>query len=549
MYFESTNPDAMDLTVRHQSGGHGQSRRSHAHFEARNFICAHIKRDDQVSRRLVQYLAMQTHQILVLVRDAESGKLLITPPEDERWLLREKSGLGRAVRNEWNVIKSIGPQFFEEMDRYREWHFSFHEYYDVYVWDVAAGECFPHLYNLVQNTIIKAHRCRTGVDLYRPAEAILRTLYHDEESHRPREIKPEDRGKVQSIWEGLNSEGTKFVFGEVEEKNRRLLAYQNGESLTDLPQLEHTEPHRNLFYNDTDALEDAVLFPEELSSTGIDPLEIGRIEPIKKWEDEGFSLARFVEGMDLVDSDDEEIDTTMLEEQGLTDGESSEESSIASSEAWDDPDDDDDGDEIDEDPSRDSTMQKLFRVMQKNPDPRRAAAEDPAGMKADFMSFMEREKARIFKEVWHNADLEPHAQVHYKQMLEMVKKSRTFISKKLDVLSHPICQLAIDVIDDLDIARDDAKDLNKAVGLITPFFFPDFLDSKKGQKFKNSLLFNQVERAKYPPTCRSHVSNRYLPTEFFDELDACGKSMKPGEDILDMLPLDWDKTVRPIIAH
>lgn len=154
MYFESTSPDAMDLTVRHQTGARGQNRRSHAHFEARNFICAHIKRDDQVSRRLVQYLAMQTHQVLVLVRDAESGKLLITPPEDERWLYRQKSGLGRAVKNEWNVIRSIGPQFFEEMDRYREWHFSFNEYYDVYVWDVAPGECFAHLYNLVQNVRI-----------------------------------------------------------------------------------------------------------------------------------------------------------------------------------------------------------------------------------------------------------------------------------------------------------------------------------------------------------------------------------------------------------
>jgi len=154
MYFESVKPDAMDLTVRHQTGGRGQARRSHAHFEARNFICAHIKRDDQVSRRLVQYLAMQTHQLLVLVRDAESGKLLITPPEEERWLLREKSGLGRAVKNEWNVIKRIGTQFFEEMDRHREWHFSFTEYYDVYVWDVNAGECFPHLYNLVQQVRI-----------------------------------------------------------------------------------------------------------------------------------------------------------------------------------------------------------------------------------------------------------------------------------------------------------------------------------------------------------------------------------------------------------
>jgi hypothetical protein len=150
MYFESISPDAHELTVRMQNGGRGQYRRSHAVFEARNFICAHIKRDDQASRRLVQYLSMQSHRLLLLVRDAESGQLLIKPEKEERWLYREKSGLGRASKNDWRIIRSIGPQFFEEMDKYREWKFSFKEYYDVYVWDLEAGEPFPALYNCVQ---------------------------------------------------------------------------------------------------------------------------------------------------------------------------------------------------------------------------------------------------------------------------------------------------------------------------------------------------------------------------------------------------------------
>jgi hypothetical protein len=150
MYFESASPDAHELTVRMQNKGRGQFRRSHAVFEARNFICAHIKRDNQVSRRLVQYLSMQSNHLLLLVRDAETGQLLIKPPEEERWLYREKSGLRRASRSDWHIIKSIGPQFFEEMDKWREWKFSFKEYYDVYVWDLEAGEPFPVLYNCVQ---------------------------------------------------------------------------------------------------------------------------------------------------------------------------------------------------------------------------------------------------------------------------------------------------------------------------------------------------------------------------------------------------------------
>jgi hypothetical protein len=101
---------------------------------------------------------MQSHALLVLVRDAETGKLLIKPEEEERWLYREKSGIGRASRNErWHIIKSIGPTFFEEMDQYRQWKFSFKEYYDVYVWDLEPGEPFAVLYNTVQQVGLLAN--------------------------------------------------------------------------------------------------------------------------------------------------------------------------------------------------------------------------------------------------------------------------------------------------------------------------------------------------------------------------------------------------------
>jgi hypothetical protein len=124
----------MELTVRHKT-------------EARNILCAHIKRDDQISRRLVLYLVMQRHKLVLLVRDAESGKILVTPPEDQTWLFRERNAL--AAKNDWNVVKRIGPKFFEEMDAYREWRFSFSEYYDVYIWDLEVGKAFAQLYNLV----------------------------------------------------------------------------------------------------------------------------------------------------------------------------------------------------------------------------------------------------------------------------------------------------------------------------------------------------------------------------------------------------------------
>jgi len=86
----------------------------------------------------------------MLVRDAETGRILVKPPEEERWLIRVKSGIGRAAKGEWNVIKKVGPQFFEEMDNYRKWNFGFKEYYDIILWDLPIGESFPAIYNAVQ---------------------------------------------------------------------------------------------------------------------------------------------------------------------------------------------------------------------------------------------------------------------------------------------------------------------------------------------------------------------------------------------------------------
>lgn len=133
---------AEDVTHYFQTGSRGMARRAHSIIEMRNFICGHIKRDDAVSRRFIQYLSMETWELRALVRDRKSGKILISPPEDELWILRQKSGWGRAARNEFDVIGEIGPTFFEQMDRSRKWHFGFPEVYDVYVWDSSPGRSF-----------------------------------------------------------------------------------------------------------------------------------------------------------------------------------------------------------------------------------------------------------------------------------------------------------------------------------------------------------------------------------------------------------------------
>lgn len=152
-----------------------------------------------------------------------------------------------------------------------------------------------------------------------------------------------------------------------------------------------------------------------------------------------------------------------------------------------------------------------------------------------------------FKEAWHEADLEPHAQMHYVEMMEMTKKSLHFNRRDLNSPGSILTFTIILWLDDVTSEEDDAKDVYKAVAKIMPFFSSDFLESEEGQIFKDSLLFNQAERAKHLPDVRTSTGNMRRPKEFWSELD----SIKPDdtESFLDDAPPEWDIVIRPIIAR
>jgi hypothetical protein len=103
---------------------------------------------------------MATANVIVLVRDAKTGHIVVTPPKEQLWLVREKIGYGRASKNDYHVLSEVGTKFFEEMDHFRRWHFGFADYYDVYVWDAEAGTDFAHLYNQLQQvSSVLCYRC------------------------------------------------------------------------------------------------------------------------------------------------------------------------------------------------------------------------------------------------------------------------------------------------------------------------------------------------------------------------------------------------------
>jgi len=164
------------MSVHHQSGSRGHIRRAHAIMEARNFVAAHISRTDQASRRLIRYLSMQTHRVLLLVRDAKTGRILVAPPEDELWLVREKSGVGRASKNSWNIVKEVGTKLFEEIDANRKWTLRFNDYYDVIVWDLEPGKQFSNVYSVItQVSTVAYFMCGANFDRKKSLDAIQST--------------------------------------------------------------------------------------------------------------------------------------------------------------------------------------------------------------------------------------------------------------------------------------------------------------------------------------------------------------------------------------
>lgn len=84
-------------------------------------------------------------------------------------------------------------------------------------------------------------------DLYNPAAATLKTIIRDPITIRTQDIKPGE--DVTSIWDEI-------------QRGRGCVLNPEGKTLES--QI-IDDPDKSKFYNEADMLEDAVLFPEELS--------------------------------------------------------------------------------------------------------------------------------------------------------------------------------------------------------------------------------------------------------------------------------------------
>ncbi|OMP85206.1 hypothetical protein BK809_0003874 [Diplodia seriata] len=525
-------------TMHHQTGSRSHHGRQHQISEARNFMCACLKRNDPVSRRFIQYLVMQANSMVALVRDVKDGKILAKPPDSELWLMRQKSGLGRASRNEWHIVQEVGPDFFESMDRQRQWHFNFKEYYDVIIWDLEPGLHFSHLYNAVQTALIKSHRFKCGLDLYNPSEHILRTITRDKETQRTRDIKPGE--DVPSIWDDINSDANRVKF------------FTDGAEMAE--ELSDDMP-REWRYNESDRLEDEVLFPWERKTDrlkelaeGDDTEEIAEEELLAthgrmhEFENYGPSMKRFAYDLDTDEDLDDSCDSLCDSDcSGMHDDEDSHMGWY--SDDYDSEFDDEDWEDEDEPLDDEAKEAKFTDDFERTQQILMEPVKDPFA----------------FKECWHRADLEPGAQERWTEytslMTELEKWDSPNRGRRTTAHMLKRAKYAMQLLADLGLDTSSHRRIKRDMNLawtLTSIFFDDarpFFNSETGLSFKNSLLMDQEERAKYPPDVRSPHSNKTRPKEHWEEWDGVSKTKEGRRHVIDNYPEHWNLVVRPTIAH
>ncbi|KAI4730719.1 hypothetical protein E4T49_01497 [Aureobasidium sp. EXF-10728] len=601
---------AHHMTSHHQTGSraHGQRRTHHA-VETRNFVCAHMKRNDPVTRRWIQYAVMESYKMAIMVRDGRTGNVIVEPPDEHKWLIRTKSGVGRASRAEWQIVKEIDEEFWDTIDRSRKWHLGFKDYYDIVVWDIESGEHYSSLYNSIQELLIRALRFRDPKDFYKPAEHVLRTLARDEHLSRARDLRPDEVGQGKSIWDWIHSDSTSMRY------------FSRG---TDGSHKEEAPPQ--LLYKQEDMLEDQVLFPwdrslwtnEEIpeasskiiavakkaadltpansghelmladadaeSNGGDEGVLASQTGKMHNFEHHGLDLNRWINDLDT----DEELSDTEYQEvsEGEDEGsdwesdeeyaegvieELSEAAGVTIRGRW--VDDHNDKEprwqdmvmalELWEDPSLSDLRENkaVGHRMPRLPPGRMSSAEEMEDMREQWELFIDRTRASSFKEAWHKADLEPGAQEKYAETQKIMKAYVDFFAKGTKGPWAPnmlerqfVLMLLLEV--DPEVHRRVKRDMTFANAMMTCFFQPDnpFFASEEGRPFDKSTLFDQEARATMIPDVRSSHSNRTRGADQWKDWDNVRHEvMKSGQGSFlwasEKYPQDWKYITRPTIAH
>ncbi|KAF2168271.1 hypothetical protein M409DRAFT_21709 [Zasmidium cellare ATCC 36951] len=549
---------ADEITKRWQQRGRGRGQTQHAVSEAKNFICAHMKRNDPVSRRFVQYLSMMSNYVCILVRDGKTGRILIQPPKEHSWLVRKKSGIGRASKNEWDVIAEVGEHMFERLENVRAYGshaFGFNSYYDITIWDLEPGQPFPYLYDTIHTALAKAHRVCTGRDFYNPVASIIKTLHRDKTSGRARDVKAGEN----SIYDDLHSSDFRVVSGD---------ALKGWQTLTE-------QFPKDVLYNERDAAEDLVLFPEERQGQMATAIK-GFDDPITLVIESQPDIKRFAYDLDT-DDDLDEIEASQKRKrpaQRLLSYLNPEQAAQFEDNVPEhippcpDPENPDcsceecmwyDENEVEDDEEEgeveDRAMDVLSAVPAETEEMIRlmdlTMAKDPhddEDLRGQFGSFLDREAANTFRQQWHEADLVPGSKERWVSTLSVLKEAR----KLQQPFSVP---LLIELLK-MELWLDYYKSAHRLVWrdmadalTLASLSFPW---SAQTQQIRAGLgpeklsllddLTDNAQKARGEPYSRSYNGCDARPNEFWNEAQ---RQLQANEC---RIPPAWDLVARPVIA-
>jgi hypothetical protein len=146
-----------------------------------------------------------------------------------------------------------------------------------------------------------------------------------------------------------------------------------------------------------------------------------------------------------------------------------------------------------------------------------------------------------FKETWHQSDLEPGARGRYLEAMALAEKMDECLCRK-----WPLFVLGPTLFLDVNPGahRRVFRDMRKAFSMMALFFpagVEKFVDEYEGDLLGH-MIINQGERAKNPPDRRTPQSNKTRPAEFWKERHRVKETREE-------FPEEWDKAIRPIIAH
>ncbi|KAF9777318.1 hypothetical protein IL306_004449 [Fusarium sp. DS 682] len=538
-----TDFDADQYSHHRQIGGRSQGRRQHDIVETRNILVGNMKRNDPVTRRFIQYLLMRRGEVLIMVRDGKTGRVITAPPDEHLWTYRKKQGLGRASKNDWFNILEVGPEFMKLTDVLREWRFGFDDYYDVFIWDFVPGEPHMELYNIVVMELRNAWRMRTPREMYIHMEPLLRSLHRNNKTMRTRQIKPGE--KVDSLWDTIVDERSEFRLFDITGKK---VTMRKDSELAESPYM---------FYNEANEVEDAILFPDELTSNkksvafreirnGVANIEDGILP----------STARhFVKGLEAINKGRDPIKAMRMAKHEDQDN------IWGLPKVW----------ETALLQARSGKLKKSQRALLQRTgllNTYKTLSYDRRLEESDPMEMMERDRAFSFKESFHAGDLEPGYNVKYEQLQERMRA----MLKTPHVGSTDWIFFIAEILEWLELRGDYdeyvqdpqypwphgfiVQDIVQAFAMMA-MFFPDsdatklvtmFINSSQCDEFRKSGLFDPKERSKVRPDRRTRTSYKFREKGFWNEWKEF-YNIKMDRYFADVYPMEWSLTVRPIIAH